>query len=77
MSLGLVIADATRAGDHAAVLGVLVLIAAVGGLIYGLARLVAKSRADRTRSDHSPENDRAPKAPRSGRGPDGARGPGA
>jgi ABC-2 type transport system ATP-binding protein len=34
----LVIASIDRAGDHAGVLGVLVLVAAIGGLIYGLAR---------------------------------------
>jgi len=40
----LVIASIDRAGDHAAILGVLLLIAAVGGLVYGLVRVAVKSR---------------------------------
>jgi hypothetical protein len=52
MDLELVIASIDRAGDHAAVLGVIVVIAAVGGLVYGLVRLVGNSRAGRTRSEH-------------------------
>jgi hypothetical protein len=47
----LVIASIDRAGDHAVILGVFVAVAAVGGLAYGLFRLVARSRAGRTRSD--------------------------
>jgi hypothetical protein len=50
MSHALVIANIDRAGDHAAVLGVLVLVAAIGGMVYGLVRLAGKSRAARTRS---------------------------
>jgi hypothetical protein len=57
----LVIANLDRAGDHAAVLGVLVAIAAVGGLIYGLVRLAARSRARRTRPNR-PGADRMPEA---------------
>ena len=47
------IASIERAGDHAAVLGVAVVIAAIGGLGYGLVRLVGRSRAGRTRSDRA------------------------
>jgi hypothetical protein len=50
MDLELVIASIDRAGDHAVVVGALVVIATVGGLGYGLVRLVGKSRAGRTRS---------------------------
>jgi hypothetical protein len=39
-----------------------VLIAVVGGLVYGLLRLVAKSRAGRTRSDPGPEGAPGPEA---------------
>jgi hypothetical protein len=62
MSHALVIANIDRAGDHAAVLGVVVVVAAVGGLLYGLVRLAVKSRADRTRSARGPETDRRPHA---------------
>jgi hypothetical protein len=62
MTFGLLIADVARAGNHGAVLGVLVLIAAVGALVYGLVRLVVKSRAGRTRSDRGPEGARDPGA---------------
>jgi hypothetical protein len=61
MSHALVIANIDRAGDHAAVLGVLVAVAAVGGLIYGLVRLAARSRASRARSNR-PGTDRRPDA---------------
>jgi hypothetical protein len=61
MSLALVIANIDRAGDHAAVLGVVVAVAAVGGLIYGLVRLAARSRASRARSTR-PGPDRTPDA---------------
>jgi hypothetical protein len=44
----------SRAADHAAVLGVVALIAVVGGLVYGVVRFVGRSRADRRRSDHGP-----------------------
>ena len=53
MELEPVIASIDRAGDHAVVLGVLVAVAAVAGLIYGLVRLVGKSRAGRTRSERA------------------------
>jgi hypothetical protein len=59
MSHALVIASIDRAGDHAAVLGVLVLIAAIGGLVYGLVRLGVKSRA---RSARGQGSDRRPDA---------------
>lgn len=62
MSHALVIASIDRAGDHAAVLGVLVLVAAIGGLVYGLGRLAAGSRAGRTRSARGPDTDRRPDA---------------
>jgi hypothetical protein len=45
----------SRAGDHAVVIGVALLIAVVAGLIYGLIRVVGKSRAGRTPSDRGPE----------------------
>jgi hypothetical protein len=45
----LVIANIERAGDHAAVLGVVVVVAAVGGLVYALVRFAARSRAGRDR----------------------------
>jgi hypothetical protein len=45
MGHGLVIANVDRAGDHAVLLGVVVVIVAVGGLV----RAVASRRADRTR----------------------------
>jgi hypothetical protein len=54
MSVGLVIANVDRAGDHAAVLGVLLLVAAVGGLVYGLVRIAAKSRT-RSKTDRRPD----------------------
>ena len=49
----LVISSIDRAGDHAVVLGVVAVIAAVVGLIYALVRLVGKSRAGRTRSERA------------------------
>jgi hypothetical protein len=56
MSHALVLANIDRAGDHAAGLGVLVLAVAIGGLVYGLVRLVARARsARRPDSDRSPE----------------------
>jgi hypothetical protein len=67
MTHGLVIASnhagdhLSRAADHAVVIGVALLIAAVGGLIYWLVRVVGRSRAGRTRPDRGPEN-RAPGA---------------
>jgi len=62
MSHALVLANIDRAADHAAVLGVLVGVAAIGGLVYGLVRLAAKSRGSRTRSGRGPESDRRPDA---------------
>jgi hypothetical protein len=53
MDLELVIASIDRAGDHAAILGVIAVIAAVGGLVYGLVRLAGKNRAGRARSDRA------------------------
>jgi hypothetical protein len=47
----LVIASIDRAGDHAAVLGVFLAVAAIGGLVYGLVRLAAKTRAGRADRD--------------------------
>ena len=58
MSHALVIANIDRAAGHAAVLGVLVGVTAVGGLIYWLIRLAARSRARSTRgpgTDHRPD----------------------
>jgi hypothetical protein len=52
----------SRAADHAVVIGVALLIALVGGLVYGVVRLVAKSRAGRTHSDRGPEGAPGPKA---------------
>ena len=49
----LVVSSIDRAGDHAVVLGVVAVIAAVVGLIYALVRLVGKSRAGRTRSERA------------------------
>jgi hypothetical protein len=54
MSGALVIANIDRAGDHAGVLGALVLVAAVGGLVYGLVRIAAKSRT-RSKTDRRPD----------------------
>jgi hypothetical protein len=52
----LVIANLDRAGDHAGVFGVLLAVVAIGGLVYGLVRVAAKSRAGRTRkSDRTPD----------------------
>jgi hypothetical protein len=50
----LVLANIDRAGDHAIVLAVLAGIAAVGGLVFGLIRLVGRSRARRTSSERGP-----------------------
>ena len=56
MSAELVIANIDRAGDHAAVMGVVfAVVVVVGGLVYGLVRLATRSRASRTRT--------APRAP--------------
>jgi hypothetical protein len=56
LSHELVIASIDRAGDHAAVFGVLLVVVAIGGLVYGLVRLAAKSRVGRARkSDRTPD----------------------
>lgn len=62
MSHAIVIANIERAGDHAAVLGVLLAAAAIGGLVYGLIRLATKSRAGRPPSVRDPNRDRWPDA---------------
>jgi hypothetical protein len=62
VSPDLVVANVERAGDHAAIVGVLALVAAVGGAAYGLVRLVARSRASRTRPERGPETHRGPEA---------------
>lgn len=62
----LVIADIARAGNHAAVLGVAVVIAAVGGLVY-LVRERRRSDRDHA-SGQSPEvGERSPEANERGR----------
>jgi hypothetical protein len=48
MAAELVIATIERAGDHAAIMGVVVGVAVVGGLIYGLVRLAVRARGSRT-----------------------------
>jgi hypothetical protein len=47
MGLALVIANLDRAGDHVAALGMLVGVAVVAGAVYGLVRLVGRSRPGR------------------------------
>jgi ABC-type nitrate/sulfonate/bicarbonate transport system permease component len=49
---GLLIANIDRAGDHAGILGILLLVAFIGALGYGLVQVVRK-RAVRARSDRS------------------------
>lgn len=57
MILGLLIGNIDRAGDHAAILGILLLIAFVGALGYGLVHVVRKrlvrARSDGSRSKHA------------------------
>ena len=48
--------------DHGVVLIAVVLIAAVGALVYGLVRLVARNRAGRTHRERGPKNGQAPRA---------------
>ena len=48
------IASIDRAGDHAVVLGVLLLVAAVGGLVYGVVRIAVKSRT-RSKTPRRPD----------------------
>jgi ABC-type nitrate/sulfonate/bicarbonate transport system permease component len=56
------IASIDRAGDHAVVLAALVLIVAVGGLVYWLVLLAARRRAGRAHSDRGPEGTGRPDA---------------
>ena len=55
MILGLLIGNIERAGDHAAILGILLVIAFVGALGYGLIHVVRK-RLLRPRSDGARSN---------------------
>jgi hypothetical protein len=56
LSQAIVIASIDRAGDHAAVVGVLLVVVAVGGLVFALVRLAARSRVGRARkSDRTPD----------------------
>jgi hypothetical protein len=55
MPYALTIANVDRASDHAALFAVVVLIAAVGGLVYVLVQLAGKRRAGRTRPGRRPE----------------------
>jgi hypothetical protein len=57
----MLIASLDRAGDHAALLGMLVMVAVVGALVYGLYLLV-KRRADRSGSDRGRDELRGPEA---------------
>jgi hypothetical protein len=52
MIIGLLIGNIDRAGDHGAILGILLLIAFVGAFGYGLIQVVRK-RLLRARSDGS------------------------
>jgi hypothetical protein len=54
------IASLDRAADHAVVLGVLVLMAAAGGLVYWLVQLAGRRRVRRSRSDRTPEGTERP-----------------
>ncbi len=76
---GVVIAAAehTPPVDHGVALLALVLIAAVGGLIYGLRRVVVKSRAGRAPADRGSEGPRDLEATRSDPGAQSARDPAA
>jgi hypothetical protein len=53
MVFELVLASIDRAGDHAVVLGVVALIAVIGGLLYGLVNLVGRARARRMGSNRA------------------------
>jgi hypothetical protein len=61
MSDRLLIASLDRAGDHGALLGMLVVIAFAGALVYGLYLLV-KRRADRPDPDRGRDDLRGPGA---------------
>ncbi len=52
---------AERAGNHIAIVGILVLIAALGGLAFLVYRRF-KSRTDRKSSERAPESDQDPEA---------------
>jgi hypothetical protein len=54
-SLTAMIASIDRAADHAVVLAVLVLIVAIGGLVYWLIQLAARRRPGRAPSDRGPD----------------------
>lgn len=62
MAQALIIANVERAADHGAALGIVVLVAAVGGLLYGLVRLLGKRRAGRPRAGRGPGTDRGGEA---------------
>jgi hypothetical protein len=51
----------SRAADHAMVIGVVALVAVVGGLVYVVARHVGRSRASRSASNRA-ESARQPDA---------------
>jgi hypothetical protein len=55
MSHEFVLANIERAGDHAVVVGVMVAIAAAGGVAYGLARLVGRRHARSDKDARRPE----------------------
>jgi hypothetical protein len=55
-------ASLDRAGGHAAVVGLLVLIVVVAGLVYGLFQLVSRRRAGRTRSNRAAGSAEGPEA---------------
>jgi hypothetical protein len=58
--LDALIASIDRAGDHALVLGLLVVVAALAGLVYGLVQLAGKMRAGRPRAHRAPEEAEGP-----------------
>ena len=61
LPMSALIASIDRAGDHAVVVGMLAMIALVGGLVYRLFQLM-KRRAGRSRSDQALHRDRGQKA---------------
>jgi hypothetical protein len=56
------LASIDRAGDHAVVVGVLALVAILGGLVYWLVLLVGRRRAGGTRSGDGSQSARGPEA---------------
>ncbi|MGH2745913.1 MAG: hypothetical protein ACRDLY_10880 [Thermoleophilaceae bacterium] len=56
------LASIDRAGDHAMVLGLLVVIAAIGALVYGLVQLLRKRREGRTHAHRGREGAEGPEA---------------